>query len=432
VKRSLTVQVLIGLVTGLVIGIVLTRVAPDAVPGGLSLADGAVRLWTNALRLMVVPLVVSQLFVAITEFQASKGEAARLGVSIPSVFLFLLLFIGITSVLLTLGVMRLPILEGLTLPPGATDPALAASAASQVAGPGSWIDDVVPPNLVIAVSRPEAILGLILFAVAFARAARRISEPLEQSLKTLALAVRDTLFTLIGWLLLIVPVLLVALGFRFAVNSGLTVGRLLVSYVLIESIATLTATALLYPVSVLGGRVSLRRFARAAAPAQVAAVTTRSSLATVPVLLKEAEGELGIPSRIAGLVIPFGAATLKLSRMVSSPVKFVFLAHVLGLPISIEQIAIFSITIIMMSPMTLGVPSVISGSRSLPAYVAAGIPPEYVVLLGATTWIVDVFLTVLNSTSYLTATVIVARILAGRPMRASEPVLAKDPGAPAA
>lgn len=413
-KRSLTAQCLVGLLLGLALGLLLTRFSPDAVPTGVNIADGAIRIWTNAIRLMVVPLVVSQLFVAITAYQAKQGDAARLGVSIPSVFLFLLLFTATCSALLSLGIVELPFLKELSFPAADVVASATGATPASVPGSGSWIDDLVPPNLVAAASRPEAILGLILFSIAFARAARRISHELEHSLKTLALAVRDTLFTLIGWLLLVVPILLVALGFRSAVNTGLQVGQLVLAYIVIESIVCLANIALLYPVSVLGGRVSLRRFARAVFPAQIAAATTRSSLATVPLLLKEAESELAVPARISALVVPFGAATLKLSRMVSSPVKLVFITHFLGIPLSIEQILVFTITIIMLSPLTVGMPSVISGSRSLPAFVAAGIPPEYVVLLAATTWIVDVFLTIINSTGYLTAAVIVSRLFTTR------------------
>lgn len=408
-KRSLTAQCVIGLAVGLAIGILLTRAYPDAVPGGLSIADGAIRIWTNGLRLLVAPLIVSQLFVAITEYQSSKGDAARLGVSIPAVFLFLLLFVAGCTVLLTLGIINLPFFQGMSFP--SLDAGTSPGGAPPVPGSGEWIDNLVPPNLVLAVSRPEAILGLILFSLLFARAARRLHDPdLEQTLKTMALAVRDTLFILLGWLLLVVPVLLAALGFRSAVSTGLEVGQLLLLYIVIDVAMALINTALLYPLSALVGRVPVGRFARAVFPAQVTAATTRSSLATVPLLLKEAESGLGIPGRIAGLVIPLGGATLKLSRLMSSSVKFVFLAHFLGISLSVEQVLVFTITMIMTSPLTPGTPSVISGTRSLPAFVAAGIPPEYAVLLGATTWMVDVFLTILNSTGYLAATVIVARL----------------------
>src|SRR4029077_12416031 len=125
-------------------------------------------------------------------------------------------------------------------------------------------------------------------------------------------------------------------------------------------------------------------------PAQVTAAATRSSIATVPVLLRESEDRLRIPEKVSALVIPLGGATLKLSRAVSSPVKLLFLAHFLGLSISPGQLVTFALTIIMLSPNTAGVPSVMSGTRSMPAFVAIGVPPEYVVLFGATTAILDV------------------------------------------
>ena len=134
---------------------------------------------------------------------------------------------------------------------------------------------------------------------------------------------------------------------------------------------------------------------------------------------------------MSGLVIPFAGATLKLSRMVTSPVKLIFIAHFLGLPLSIEQIIVFTFTIILMSPLTVGLPTVVSGTRSLPAFVAAGIPPEYVVLLGATTWIVDVFLTMINSTGYMTATVLVARLLSRRAPADPAPELGSEEARPA-
>ena len=78
---------------------------------------------------------------------------------------------------------------------------------------------------------------------------------------------------------------------------------------------------------------------------------------------------------------------------------------------------VFTLTILLISPSTAGIPRVTSGTRSLPAYVAAGIPAEYVLLLGASNVITDVFMTLLNSTGYMTATVIIHRFAKGAPAR---------------
>jgi Na+/H+-dicarboxylate symporter len=194
-------------------------------------------------------------------------------------------------------------------------------------------------------------------------------------------------------------------------DVGLRVGGVVLSFVVVESIALVGGLAALYPLAMLLGRVGFVPFARAAAPAQVAALTTRSSLATVPSLMLSSEKVLGLSPDITASVIPLAGATLKLSRAVSNTTKLLFLAHVLGIPLSPGQFAVFTATVLLMSPSTPGLPTVTSASRSMPAYVAAGIPAEYVVLLSATTWMTDMLMTVLNSTGYLASAVLVQRVV---------------------
>jgi Na+/H+-dicarboxylate symporter len=88
--------------------------------------------------------------------------------------------------------------------------------------------------------------------------------------------------------------------------------------------------------------------------------------------------------------------------------------HVLGLAVTPVQLVVFVATILLMSPSIPGVPAVNSVVRSLPVYVAAGVPAEYVVLIGTTEWMNDMIMTVLNSTGYLTAAVLVERFAGQR------------------
>ena len=430
-KRSLTVQCIVGLLLGILAGFLLPRLQPDGMDRWLGAAELAIRGWTNALRLVVTPLVVSQLFVAISPHRASKGDAATLGLGIPLVFFGLLVFTMVCALAITAGLLASPLLGHLSFSGlDSAGPALQAAGGAAASGAPSWVDDVIPPNLIAAAARPEAILGLMLFTLAFALAARRLVKEQQQVLLTGALAVRDTLFVLIEWLLRLAPVLIFGLALRATVGSGLAVGRLLLWYIAVELVVLACCTAALYPVTVFGGRVSLTRFARAVFPSQVTAAASRSSLATVPVLLRDADSKLGLPAKVSALVIPLGGATLKLSRAVSSPVKLVFIAYFLGLSISPGQLLVFCLTIILLSPSTPGIPSMVSGARSMPAFVAVGVSPEYVILFGATTAVLDVVLTVLNATGYLSAAALVARLMAIREARI-RPVtasLAGDPG----
>jgi Na+/H+-dicarboxylate symporter len=403
-RRSLTAQCLLALVLGLVVGVAVLRWQPAQTGALLSGADTVIRLWTNALRLIVAPLVITQLYVAIAGPRDETVSAGRAGALTPVVFAGLLVFTALVSIFLALGLVRFPWFQSIPLP----NP---AAPAPPVSAPGglNWVDDLLPPNLTAAAAA-DALLALLGFTLAFALAARQLASGPKAALGTALAAVRDTLFVLIGWLLRLAPVMLFALTFRFASDYGVEIGRTLLLFIVLFSVALIVATAALYPLGVLAGRISPARLVRVLVPPQLTAFTTRSSLATVPGLLKAAGEIPTLEPGTSSLVIPLGGALLKLSRAVSGPVKLVFLASVLDLKLTPGQVVIFTVTILVLSVTTPGVPRVMSSSRSLPAYVAAGIPPEYVILLASTNAATDVFQTVLNTTGYFTADVLVQRL----------------------
>jgi len=425
-KLSLTAQCMLGLLLGVLVGIALPQLPVDSGPA-LGAAEAVVRLWTNAFRLVVTPLVMVQLFTAISLHRGSKGEAGRLGMLIPAVFATLLVLTALLSLAVTAGMLSIPGLAGQRLEGVAGNlPTIFPGAAAS--GGSSWLDELVPPNL-FAAAGTDSLLALMLFSLAFALAARRLAPERQRVLESAALAVRDTLFALVDWLVRVAPVVLLAFAVYAAATSGLAIGEVLLDYTIIALVVYGLCTLALYPVASLAGGVSPLRFARALIPAQAIAVATRSSLATVPALLRGADDTLRLPPKISALVVPLGGALLKLSRAASAGAKLLFLAQLLGLQLSAGQVVVFTVTIILLSPSTQGVPRVISGQRSMPAYVAIGIPPEYVVLLGAANAVTDVLQTVLNSTGYLTSAVLVSRY-AGQLEPAPEPVARADAAAP--
>lgn len=407
-KLSLTAQCVLGLLLGALVGLAAASLQPEALSPWLAAADVTITMWTNALRLVVLPLVLTQLFLALAQ-RGGKGDATKLGVLIPTVFIGLLVFTWLSTIALVSGLLRLPVFANLSLSGVAVAPSDAAGST-----PGlTWLADLIPSNLFAAASANQ-ILSLMLFTLAFALASRRLAPPLLESLRTAFQAVRDVMFILVGWLLVLAPPILFALAFRSASRSGLELGGALVAFLVLWMIVLVLNIAAHYPIAALGAGIPPARYARALFPAQMVALATRSSVATVPVLLREAEATLRIPSRISALVIPLGAATLKLSQGVSPPLRLLFLAHLLGLSIGPQQLVIFCLTVVLMSPAIAGVPRVVSGSTNLPAYVAAGIPPEYVLLLAPLNGVVDFLLTVINTTGYMTANVLIARVASSR------------------
>lgn len=412
----------LGSLAGLAIGIVAGSFAASmpTESGGPLLrgADALVLAWTNAFRLIVPPLVVSQLYVAIADQGVNKRGAIHLGIAVPGVFAGLLFFTAFVTVVATTALMTLPWFAGLSLVEAGPLPPPVPGSGSPSGG-NAWVNDLIPPNLVAAAGA-DKILPLMLFTLAFTLAARRLAPDLQATLQRGFEAIRGATFVLVAWIMRPTPLVLLALGFRSAFDSGFKIGGVFVAYAALSLVLLAIATLALYPVASLIGRVPLGALGRAAIGPQIVAATTRSSLATIPALLAAAEQGLRIPPAIGSVVIPIGGAALKLSRAVSSPAKLLFLGHVLGIPLGVEQIVTFAVTIILLSPSTQGIPNVISQNRGLPAYITAGVPAPYVILLGATNSITDVLMTVLNTTGYLIATVLVRRFTPGGGL-ASEP-----------
>ena len=406
VKRSVTVLSLLGLILGILLGVALQRFAPAAGTRTITIADGLIRAWTNALRLVVPFLVVSQLYVSLAGRRPSAAGAVRLGMVVPAVFVALWTFMALATIAVLLGLFSLDVLRELTLNVPVLGP---APAAGSPAAPVPWIDELIPPNLVAAAAANN-LLALMLFTVVLALAARRLPPERQRVFELGFGALRDTMSVMVQWLVRPAPLMLLAFGLRFTSVAGIRVGGVLLSYVVLRIGMLLAGIALLYVVASVAGGFSLARFARAMAPAQLTAVATRSSLATVPALLAAADRELRLPAITSSVVIPLAGATLKVSRAVSEPVQLLFLAHVLGIQLGPPQLAVFLLILIPMAIATPGTPRPVSTLRLLPVYVSLGIPAPYYLLTEPLTVISDPFDTMINTTAYMTTNVLVTRL----------------------
>jgi Na+/H+-dicarboxylate symporter len=406
--RSRTTLTLAAAAAGILIGLGLRVGQP---PGSAALLTGfevIVRAWTNAFRLLALPLIFAQLFVTIASWTTGKREAGRMAWLIPMVFTGLWAATALLTIVAGSGFLSLPVFSSVALPlVGGAGPPVAPGP-EEAPSPSQWVDQLIPSNLFASASS-GAVIPLMLFAVVLALASRRLLEGPRGALTAVLEAGRSALFVMVDWLISIAPIVILAVCAHATASAGLEVGGALLSFTIIESGLLVIALLVLYPLVAGLGRASPTRFARAVWPAQVIAATTRSSLATVPALLKAADTSLALPSAISATVIPLAGAALKLSRAVSDPITLLFLAKALGIPLSGYQLLVFSGAVFLLSPSSLGIPRATSGTMSLPIYIALGIPPEYVVLFAATTAVADVFMTLLNTTGYLAANLIVAR-----------------------
>ena len=405
-SRHFTAWSLAALVVGLGLGIALHGSRAPWLATLASSLKPIGRLWIAALQLTVVPLVLSQVVVAVlsTEHLGVLG-ARTLG-----------LFVAMLAAIALLTLLIVPPLVALYRVDPATVAALRAGiavspAASDALSNGVGLSERLGAMVPVGVRRfflGGNLLPLLLGAMILALLARRFAGQRRAMLQRVFQRLADATLRLVGWILLLAPFGVLALTFGLAQSAGGSALGLMAAFVLLVSGVSLFFTALLYPVTVALGGVSLRRFARAVAPAQLVAMSTRSSLAALPALVEGGRDRLGLPVAATGFVLPFAVATIKVSRVMSATVMLLFLVHAFELPLGFDRLLLFSGTVLLLSFMVVGLPGRGPEADVLPAFLAAGVPLAGVMILEAADAIPDIFKTVLNVTSDMSIAAIIA------------------------
>jgi Na+/H+-dicarboxylate symporter len=283
--------------------------------------------------------------------------------------------------------------------------------ALDVNAPGSiadWLSKLIPNNLFAALSKGE-IFPLLLFTGFFGLAVTRLPNERQLLLTNVFQSLAEAMLTLTRWILVATPVGILALTYGLALKTGVAAGGMLGAYVLIVSTVMLSFTVVLYPISAFIGRTKIRDFARAVAPAQLVAITTRSSIAALPALIEGGRDRLRLSSTATSFVLPLSVSLLKVNRPLSSSVKLILVAHLYGVPLRPTTLILFLATVIIISFTVPGIPQSGPGLKTIPAYLAAGIPVEAVIVLEAIESIPDIFKTLLNVTGHMTAATILTR-----------------------
>jgi Na+/H+-dicarboxylate symporter len=409
--RRVTLGALAGLAAGLAVGAAVHASGEPAAAGWIAWSDPLGALWTNALRMTVVPLVVAQLVVAIAG-RSARRDVGRMGV----------VCVGLFVALLALGAafaasLARPVIAGLAFDPEATAD-LVANAPAAVATPAgsapgaagllNWFVGLVPLNPVQAAA-DGALLPLIVFTVVFALALTRLPEARRRPVVEFFGGVGDAMLVIIRWLMLVAWLGVFALSSSMAARTGLGAAGAVGSFILLVSGVMLAFAVLMYPLAVIVGHVRPGDFAAAVAPAQTVAVSTRSSLASLPALIEGAQQRLRLSTHVAGFVLPLCVSSFKVNRTLSSTTKLLFLAAMFGVALTPAQVATFVVTVMLLSFSSPGLPGGSNAMPTLPAYLAVGIPIEGYLLIKAVDVIPDIFKTLVNVTANMAVVVIVAR-----------------------
>lgn len=368
-------------------------------------------LWVNAIRMTVIPLVVSLLITGV----ASATDVTTIGRIGGRALVVFGLLLGATAAVVLLvaptlfALLPLPSTSGARamLPAGATEAANQLVAGGQSASFSAWLLSLIPSNPIAAAAN-GAMVPIILFTLILAIAIVRSPESTRTPLVSLARALGDAMMLIVRWVVLAAPIGVFALVLPLAAHLGGAVAGAIGVYIVAYSLACIATILLLYPVVAAFGGIPIARFARAALPAQLIAFSSSSSLASLPAMIESGERGLTLPSRITGFVLPLAVSVFKVAAPVSWTIGALFIGWFYGVPLHARELATVAAASVFLAFAAPGVPR---GAFIMltPLFVAIGLPVEGIGILIAVDALPDTFATALNVTGDLAAAALVAR-----------------------
>jgi len=368
-------------------------------------------LFLNALKMLIVPLVVSSIIVGIAGIGGSRN-LGRLGGKT-------LLYYTTTSLLaILIGLLMINAvapgivdgqpakdLIGLTADVGALEDELSGR------GPADVVEvflRMVPTNLVAAAASGE-MLGLIFFSLLYGFFMTRITEEYAEVQYGFWQGVLEVMLKITDVVMRFAPLGVFALVARVVGATGFAAFEPLAAFffTVVAALAfhfLITLPLLLYLVA---GVSPVRHF-RAVSPALVTAFSTASSSATLPVTLECVEKNAGVSNRTTSFVVPLGATVNMDGTALYECVAAIFIAQAYGLTLSFgTQLTVVTIALVT----SIGVAGIPAASLVAIAIILAaiGLPLEGIGLILAVDRVLDMMRTATNVWSDTAGAVIIAK-----------------------
>jgi proton glutamate symport protein len=395
-KRA-TWLVLGALVGGLLLGVLSNQAGAVREPL-IAISSTVGGLWLDGLKMTVVPLIIALLVTGIV----SGADQARAGrIAGRSVLWFVIVLtssaaFGAIAMPLLLDAFPLPARSIEALRAGLASVDSAATAAS-VPTVQDWLKSLIPTNP-IAAAADDKVLALVVFTSIFAFALARIDAEGRRSVAGFFKGIQDAMLVVVGWVLWLAPIGVFGLAFAVGAGAGGAAFGAVIHYVLLVSLIGVLVTLAAYVVAVVFARRKLGDFARAMIPPQAVAISTQSSLASLPAML-EAATALRVPQRNADVTLPLAVALFRATGPAMNVSVAIYVAYMMGVELHPGNlIAGFAVAAVA-SYWAVSLPGALSFVTSIaPIALAMGVPIEPLALLIAVEVLPDITRTLGNVT----------------------------------
>jgi Na+/H+-dicarboxylate symporter len=390
---QLTTKILIGLISGIVVGMLLQS-SPE-------IAQNYIKpfgtLFLNLIKMIIVPLVFSSLVVG----AASIGDPKSLGRIGGKTLLY---YLVTTAIAVTIGIILAKVMNpgaGLTIPVDAT--ANAAEAPNIV----TTLLNIIPRNPLKGLVDGN-ILQVISFALFLGVGCTLLPEEKSSPFVKFFDSVAEIMYKITAFIMNIAPFGVFALIVPVVAEYGLDVLKPLSMVILAVYIGCVLHAVLTYSTAVkLFAKISPLQFFKGIAPAAITAFSTTSSSGTLPVTIRSTRENLGVSEKISSFVLPLGATINMDGTALYQGVCALFLAQVYGIDLSMGQMMTIILTATLGSIGTAGVPG--AGFIMLTLVLqSVGLPLEGLVLIAGIDRILDMARTSVNVIGDASCAVVVA------------------------
>lgn len=434
---SLRSAILLGLLLGAGCGLGVNLLGGSSLPGVRPLLDYVTRplgqIFLSLLTMTVVPLVFASLAAGV----ARLGDLRKLGrIGLRTMGFFIIsmataVVIGLALVNLVRPGVGLSEETRQKLQEATRDQALPGERKPAQVGIQMLIN-IVPRNPIRAAVEMD-MLGIIFFALLFGIGITAIPAKHGELLLGVLQGLNEVMVYIIGLAMMLAPVAVFCLIFSVTAELGLDLLWMLLMYVLVVLIGL--GIQLFGTLPLLTGvlaRIAPYAFLWKARDIAITAFSTSSSSATLATSLRVAQTHLGIPSHIAGFVLPLGATMNMNGTALFEGVTVLFLAQLTGVELTPGQQGM----VVLLSVLTaIGAAGVPGGSIPLLMMVlaAVGVEPERIGLILGVDRLLDMCRTVLNVMGDVCAAAYVTRAegyALGGPAEPSLASAADDPASP--
>lgn len=408
-------QILIALVLSVIAGIITGKTAGIFGVSFYEIYSFFGTLFMNALKMIIIPLIVSSIIVGVGGIGGGDGLARMGGRTLlyyatTSLFAILvgLFFVNVFTPGLIDGEPARSIL-GLE---GMSEMAAAKVGDRGVADIADVFLGMVPSNIVAAAADGK-LLGLIFFAILFGYFMTKIKKSYAETQFNFWQGILEVMMKITNLVMKFAPIGVFALVAKVIAgmdsNQILSLASTLGWFFLSVVLALATHALVILPLMLkYVAKVSPKRHFKAMAPALLTAFSTASSSATLPLTMECVEKNAGVSNKTTSFVLPLGATVNMDGTALYECIAAMFIAQVYGIELSLTV----QFTVVLVALLTsIGVAGIPAASLVAITIILGviGVPLEGLGLILAVDRILDMFRTSVNVFSDSCGAVIIAR-----------------------